>query len=76
MAKDGIEGTQYDYEIQTGVTIRVEATGNYDKTCPKASFTRREFKVVDYNKYPAKFPNDLIYNMPCDAGKYKKVQKN
>lgn len=65
--------TTYDYEITKGVLLRVESTGNRDTTCPKAPFSRIEYKVVNYNGYPCTFPNDLIYDLPCNRNNFVKV---
>lgn len=64
-------GTLFLYEIRKGVFLKVQRTGKVDTTCPRASFSRREFKVLDYGLSIATFPNDLIYDMPSDYDKFE-----
>jgi len=62
------------YEVIKGREIIVEKTGKKDETCPKASFTRWEYKVIDYGDIDMRWPNDLIYLGPHEKSLLREVQ--
>lgn len=65
---------KYIYEVIKGFPVTITPTGEKDETCPRASFSRLEYKILDYGKVTSRFPNDLIYVTRVDAKLFKEVK--
>lgn len=65
---------KYKYEVIKGIPVIVEPTGQKDDTCKFASFSRWEYKVLDYGSLKSRFPRDMIYIDSSDRSLLTEVE--